>query len=281
MKLFTKLALVSSIAISANTMAMQAMDDASLSSTTGQDGINIGIKLAGGGITVGQVFVHDNGGLEVAKGGTGESGSIVIGNGGAVAGVKLTQTETNANLLDLVIDTDAGTSATGGAFLNVAASVGGLTAEIGSIGVAASGTKNGVVRGVTGTTNEILTGLTLTLGAIDANIQLGATPQGAMINLATEMTGGLKIANLGIKDSSTSGGGTIKLDEIHVVTTDSANLGVNAGINVTTAGLVIKPVAQNISAYITGVRLGSAASIGDVEIKGLNLGASTITISGH
>ena len=43
MKLFTKLALVSSIAVSANAMAMQAMDDASLSSTTGQDGINIGM----------------------------------------------------------------------------------------------------------------------------------------------------------------------------------------------------------------------------------------------
>lgn len=39
MKLFTKLALVSAVAISSNAMAMQAMDDAALSSTTGQDGI--------------------------------------------------------------------------------------------------------------------------------------------------------------------------------------------------------------------------------------------------
>ncbi len=58
MKLFTKLALVSSIAVSANAMAMQAMDDASLSSTTGQDGINIGIKLDGGEITVDQLYIH-------------------------------------------------------------------------------------------------------------------------------------------------------------------------------------------------------------------------------
>ena len=41
MKMFTKLALVSSMAISANAMAMQAMDDAALSSATGQDGISI------------------------------------------------------------------------------------------------------------------------------------------------------------------------------------------------------------------------------------------------
>lgn len=45
MKMFTKLALVSSMAISANAMAMQAMDDAALGSATGQDGINIGVAL--------------------------------------------------------------------------------------------------------------------------------------------------------------------------------------------------------------------------------------------
>ena len=46
MKKFTKLVLVSSLAISANAMAMQAMDDASLGATTGQDGINIGIGIS-------------------------------------------------------------------------------------------------------------------------------------------------------------------------------------------------------------------------------------------
>ncbi len=42
------------------------------------------------------------------------------------------------NLADLVIDTDAGTSATGGAFINVAAQVSGLDIKIGEIGVSAS-----------------------------------------------------------------------------------------------------------------------------------------------
>ena len=46
MKVFTKLALVSAVAISSNAMAMQAMDDAALSSTTGQDGISIGIGIS-------------------------------------------------------------------------------------------------------------------------------------------------------------------------------------------------------------------------------------------
>ncbi|AMW78017.1 protein FilA [Acinetobacter sp. TGL-Y2] len=285
MKLFTKLALASSIILSANAMAMQAMDDASLSSTTGQDGLNIGINLEGGAITVGQLLIHDNDGLaDTALGGTGTAGAIVIGTGvdGAAPGVSITQTGTG-NLLDLAIDTDAGSTGTGGAFLNVAASVSGMDISVGSIGVGASGVKtaDSVVRGTTGTVNEILTGLDLSLGSITANVQLGATPQGAMIVLDSEIVGGLKLSNLGIKDNA--GGGSIVLDSIQVVDTGSSNLSANAKIGVNPNGLYIKPVAQNISAYIGGVHLGSAAaaSIGDVEIKGLNMGTSTITISGH
>lgn len=281
MKLFTKVALVSSIAVSANAMAMQAMDDASLSSTTGQDGINIGIKLDGGAITVDQLFIHDNDGLaDTALGGTSKAGAIVLGNE-ATKGISITQTDTTKNLVDLVIDSDAGTADKGGAFLNVAANVTGMKIAVGPIGVAASGTTNGVVRGTTGTVNEILTGLNVELGSVAANVQLGATPQGAMINLNSEITGGLKLTNLGIKDNA--GGGSIVLDSIQVVETGKTSLGANAKIGVTTDGLYIKPAAQNISAYVGGVHLGSAAakSIGDIEIKGLNMGASTISITGH
>ena len=277
MKLFTKLALVSAVAMSSNAMAMQAMDDAALSSTTGQDGINLGVKLDSAGITIDQLYIHDNDGLkDTAKGGTSKAGAIVIGNG-TTPGVKLTQTGTG-NLLDLVIDTDAGSA---GAFLNVAANVAGLKVDVGSIGVAASGTKSGAVRGTTGTANEILTGLSLELGSIGANIQLGATPQGAMIVVDSKIANGLSISNLGIKDAAN--GGVIFVDNIQVVTTDQTYLSANAKVGVTTTGLQIQPVAQKVSTYVTGVHLGSntAASIGDVEIKGLNLGGSTITISGH
>lgn len=61
MKMFTKLALVSSMAISANAMAMQSMDDAALSATTGQDGINIGLGISR--VTIEKVLIHDNDGL--------------------------------------------------------------------------------------------------------------------------------------------------------------------------------------------------------------------------
>ncbi len=51
--------------------------------------------------------------------------------------------------------------------------------------------------------NAILSGLTLKTGKMDANIQLGAAPQGAMIKLNTTMVGGLEIKDLGILDNST------------------------------------------------------------------------------
>ncbi|MCU4379709.1 putative pilus system protein FilA [Acinetobacter haemolyticus] len=287
MKMFTKLVLVSSMAISANAMAMQSMDDAALSAATGQDGINIGIALDSTGISIDKLYLHDNDGLQTSTniaGATGVAGAI------AIDGITITQTGTD-NLLDLVIDTDAGTS--GEAFLNIAASVGAVDISIGSIGVAPS---NGAsltdtttaVRGVTGTPTEILTGLDLSLGAISANVQLGATPQGAMIKLDSTLEGGLTISNLGINDAA--GGGQIYLDNIYVRGTGNTtgDLNIDTDISVTQNGLQLKNNStQGMNVYLEGVRLGAQAtgstnaSIGDVEIQGLNVGTSTITISGH
>ena len=285
MKMFTKLALVSSMAISANAMAMQAMDDAALSSATGQDGINIGVALGAGGISIDKLYIHDNDGLQTSTGITGATG---VAGAISIDGLSITQSGTG-NLLDLVIDTDAGTS---GAFLNIAANVGAVDISIGSIGVAAS---NGstltntttAVRGVTGTPTEILTGLDLSLGAISANVQLGATPQGAMIKLDSTLQGGLTISNLGINDAA--GGGQIYLDNIYVRGDNATgDIDINTDISVTNAGLRLQNNStQNMNVYIAGVRLGASAtgatnaSIGDIEIQGLNVGTSTITISGH
>ncbi|RSN78267.1 putative pilus system protein FilA [Acinetobacter haemolyticus] len=283
MKMFTKLVLVSSMAISANAMAMQSMDDAALSAATGQDGINIGIALDSTGISIDKLYLHDNDGLQTSTniaGATGVAGAI------AIDGITITQTGTG-NLLDLVIDTDAGTS--GEAFLNIAASVGAVDISIGSIGVAPSfgaslTDTTTAVRGVTGTPTEILTGLDLSLGAISANVQLGATPQGAMIKLDSTLEGGLTISNLGINDAA--GGGQIYLDNIYVRGTGNTtgDLDIDTDISVTQNGLQLKNNStQGMNVYLEGVRLGSstAASIGDVEIQGLNVGTSTITISGH
>ncbi|EPL4223329.1 TPA: putative pilus system protein FilA [Acinetobacter baumannii] len=291
MKMFTKLALVSSLAISANAMAMQSMDDAALSAATGQDGINIGIALGSGGISIDKLFIHDNDGLDPATGITGAAataGAITITGTTATGGkaITLTQVDPTTNLLDLKIDS-VGASGTNGAFLNVAANVGAVNVKVGSIGVGSSNTLNETtaVRGITeAAPTEIISGLDLSLGAISANVQLGSTPQGAMIKVNSSLQGGLTLSNFGIND--VAGGGQIFLDKVMVrgAGNTTGNLDVNANISVVPTGLKIQNnSAQGMNVYVQGVHLGSntAASIGDVEIQGLNVGTSTITIAGH
>lgn len=364
MKMFTKLALVSSVAISANAMAMQSMDDAALSAATGQDGINIGIGISK--IEIDRVLIHDNDGLNYNDGNwaaapaSGEAGfggvsvdpaaspavaaragAIVIGDyvsgtpstpASGTRGVVITA-NTNAlldshNLADISIDAEAGAGGGNTAFLNVAAKVSGLNIAIGPIGVSASnaapdlaatgsGAPTSIRRGSNDSNyNQILSGLTLTTGKMDANIQLGAAPQGAMIMLSTSMTGGLHISNLGILDNSTNGAtvgytnatpavainttaaGEIRLDDIYVADANSRDLAVKADVQVFGPSALndgfLKITSKSTNAtdiYIKGVHLGSATagSIGDVEVQGLQTyyGAAgttkgaVITISGH
>lgn len=304
MKKFTKLALVSSLAISANAMAMQAMDDASLGATTGQDGINIGIGISK--IEIEKLYIHDNDGLAAAGaagdagfGGTGAAGAIVIkGNGTGVTatkGIVIGANYDNAgayllasrNLADLQIDSDAGTGANG-AFINIAAQVSGLDINIGEIGVTASGvagagTNAGTIRrggkddaGAGQNYNAILSGLSLKTGQMTANIQLGAAPQGAMIKLNTTMVGGLEIKNLGILDNSTkqgSGDGTagnraageIFVESIKVADANSTDLTIKQSVSV-----IGKEGANN--GYI---RMVSSSGPIDNYVKGVHLGSRT------
>lgn len=304
MKKFTKLALVSSLAISANAMAMQAMDDASLGATTGQDGINIGIGISK--IEIEKLYIHDNDGLASAGaagdagfGGTGVAGAIVIkGNGTGVTatkGIVIGANYDNAgayllasrNLADLQIDSDAGTGANG-AFINIAAQVSGLDINIGEIGVTASGvagagTNAGTIRrggkddaGAGQNYNAILSGLSLKTGQMTANIQLGAAPQGAMIKLNTKMVGGLEIKNLGILDNSTKLGtgdgttgnraaGEIFVESIKVADANSTDLTIKQSVSV-----IGKEGANN--GYI---RMVSSSGPIDNYVKGVHLGSRT------
>lgn len=308
MKLFTKLALVSAVAVSSNAMALQAMDDAALSATTGQDGINVGIDASK--IEIAKLHIFDTDGLAAGTltagqpgfGGSGKAGAITLNN------VVVTKTGTG-NLADLVIDTDgsATAGATGKPFLNVAAAINALKIDLGKI----------EVNNVTGTAGaykpdagsaEILSGLTVNVGATTANIQLGNTPQGAMIKLNGSMIGGLSISNLAFKDASAGGGGYIVLGGVKVTDTGSANLALDADIAVTPQGLAVTAMksATGTNIYLTKVVLGGgtgfvpgtpgtvgtgtgSGSIGDVSITGMkfyNGGSATpngvkLTISGH
>ncbi len=347
MKKFTKLALAASVALSANAMAMQAMDDSTLSATTGQDGLTIGIGISQ--VTIEKLFIHDNDGLDGKLGTDGapstSAGAIVIRgktDTAPTAQDKNATTATHAvvikanydndnkyllasrNLADLVIDSDAGN---GNPFINIAAEVSGLDINIGRIGVTASDAvpaidATNIQRGGTGKVNDILSGLDIKTGKMTANIQLGAAPQGAMIKLNTTMFGGLEILNLGILDNSTTGkpvgldgatpivttaAGEIFIESIKIADSGSKDLVINQTVSVYGASTLPETTGKSKGfveivgtsgahdMYVKGIHLGSqtAASIGDVEIQGLQTfhgspkfggdytPGSKITISGH
>lgn len=307
MKLFTKLALVSAVAVSGSAMAMESMDDSALSSTTGQDGISIGLAMDH--ISIDNLYIHDNDGLtNTTLGGTSTAGAIAItGNGitgdrNETAGVDITANAAGGTVLfgtqpvfaKLIIDSDAGTGASG-AFLNIAAEVSGLDISIGNIGVAKSNAAqtSGAVRGVvSGSNNAIISGLNLKTGVTSANIQLGATPQGAMININGTMQGGLQISDLGLVDNA--GGGTIRLGQISVADNGGTDLTTNAKVSVVPGALKIEALSTATDMYIKSIKLGESAttpaaflgSIGDVEVSNLQIShggvaGAIILVSGH
>lgn len=326
MKLFTKLALVSAVAISSNAMAMQAMDDAALSATTGQDGISIGIGISR--IAIDKVHVFDGDGLSTTAtladgtaaaggnpavagtaivGGTGKAGAITVNN------ISLTANATSLldshNFADVTIDTDSGASGTS-PFLNIGAAVSGLNISLGKIEVndATKDTTTGLYTAGTNSA-EILSGLSLKTGKMAANIQLGNTPQGAMIKLAGKMIGGLEINDLALKDASAAGGGYISIGGIKIKDSVGSDLAMDADIAVKSTGLAITAMKSSTDIYIKSVVLGGgtgfvpksgstpatlgtgagSASIGDIAISGMKVfnGAAgttpgaVITISGH
>ena len=327
MKKFTKLVLATSVAFSANAMAMQAMDDASLSETTGQDGLTIGIGISK--IAIEKLFIHDNDGLapkgvanEAGFGGTSTAGAIVIrgktdtapdaaalanpttATHGVVIGANYDNNGAyllaSRNLADLVIDSDAGA---GNPFINVAAQVSGLDIKVGRIGVTASGTDDpdSIRRGGAGVVNDIISGFDVKTGVINANIQLGAAPQGAMIKMNSVMAGGLEIKNLGILDNSsknkavglvgttpvtTREAGETSVESIKIADATKNDLTISQDISVyndayvgTTAQLRkaahVRIVSNDTGAkdqYIKGIHLGNRearSSIGDMEVQGL------------
>lgn len=294
MKLFTQLALVSAIAVSGQAMALQAMDDASLSDATGQDGIDLTIRTSG--ISIGKLLVHDNDGLATTAatnggtnlGGTGGAGAIVVN--GVTVGVSATQANATFGgaLAKISIDTDsgAGGTATGNPFLNINVKTNGIDVGVGSIAVAASNdtsTMVGARRGA-GAETTIISGLNLTVGASELNVQLGAQPQGAMIIAQGTIQGGITISSLNLIDAATTG--AIGIQGLKVTSANNANLNVDTRISVlpgthaSGGGLLITPTGAN-DIYIGGITLGNASSIGSIEIQNLNMGTSSILVSGH
>lgn len=282
---FKKLALVTAIACApAATFAVEALDDADLAATSGQDGIEIDLNL---NVTT-NAIVHDNDGIDASFATSyGAAGAIVI-TGMSIA----------TNGVHVEIDAgDANGTADGTAtapVLNVNVELtNSITLNTGSIGVANSNRDDtGNPWGYNNNT-VLVNNSTLTIGATDLNIQLGgadtpltltAEPQGNMIRFDASITSGLTISGMGINDITS--GGTIGSSSMTLVDTGGSDLTVDLGIDVSTAGLVIDinqlGSGSGIDVQIVDQYLGTttAGTIGDVEIQGLNLAGTLVTISG-
>jgi len=306
MKAFTKLALVSAIAISSSAFALESADDVALSAVTGQDGINLTIALpdyvagTSHGLTIGQVNMHDSNGFGALT----DSGALQIGDGTVGNRIEMFCTDcTNgagSQGILAIIDTSGGATGTTPT-LNVAVYVPALTINVGKVYVADSnGTGSALDSQI-----EILDAMTLSLGTMNLNIQLGTEVQTlgsgltTMIKLNTTISNGLTISGFKLNDNNGTtvggnvlAGGSILVDTQTIKGAGDANLALVAGVDVTASGLVLTldrlgtvgtvlSTTGGVDLTMTGVHLGTAANVGDTEIKNLNLNGTQLVVSGH
>ncbi|MFN3713130.1 MAG: DUF6160 family protein [Alcanivoracaceae bacterium] len=276
MKGFKKLALVTAIsALPMTGFAMQALDDATLSGVTGQDGIRIQL----GTEIEADIIIHDKDGY---------TGDVNFSNAGAIilAGFGLTFGTPGDTVQ---IDIDAGKDSSDAAVLNIGVTTpANMTLALGNLEVAASNKATTTDDGNWGTvagSNIVVANLgSLTLGSTSLNIQLGSEPQGNMIATTATITGGVTLSNFALLDANSGGG--IRIGSLSITNSGGTDLEVDAGIDIDASAMVIQinqmgDATDGADLRIHALRLGNAgaAVLGDIEINGLDL-TGTIRISG-
>lgn len=269
---FKKLVLTSAIlAASSSAMALEAMDDASLSAATGQDGLTIGITSVN--VSGMDVTWVDRGGF---------TGYLTDG------GVKITNLGVSLTNLNVLID--AGSDATNGAQLNIAfdttddvtVSLAGTTIAVGDASAVDT-----TSTAMTGSTDIVTFGpaasITVVGGisGISGSIKLGnrsGTEHFMHLENTTpfdvQLTGGVNIlasAGVGI------GVGTVTVNGVSLNTDIDVIGGAAGGLRIDNTNTTIGQVSLETVKLGT---LASAASIGDVYLDGMNI-SSVMTVRGH
>lgn len=278
---FKKIALVTAIAAAPfSAFAAESLDDATLSGVTGQDGIAINLDL---NVTT-NAIIHDTDGIDNVSTAYSFDGAIIV------TGLNI---DTGGNDIRLEIDAGDSTTASGTApVLNINVAIPtGTAIQTGTLRVGNSnrddasgwGYEAGSVSGV------IMSNATITLGATTANIQLGNEAQGNMIQVDTVITGGVSIANSTLYDAGGAlTGGVIGSSIIQILDNGGADLTVDVGMDLTAAdGLLITltqvgNAATGFDMRVERLYLGTTTLgyLGDVELTGVNLNGSTVSISG-
>lgn len=250
MKEFKKLALAAAVAtLPVSGFAMEALDDATLSGVTGQDGITITIdSVAFDAIRVNDSDAFTYGTPAVSS--SAANGAIFIRDFAMAGGTTI------------VVDADTDT-------LQAAITLEGGTMQLGNIAVGAHNESDHTAA------TEVITLGQMDHGDITLNVQLGTEDQGSMIALTGTVTGGLSLPTFAIADGSS--GETISM-ALGVVSTGSTDLNLSGTIDVVQDGLVISGLGA-MDVTLGGLTLGDTSAIGDISIMNLQVG--DITIAGH
>ena len=265
MKGLKKLVLASAIiAASSSAFAMQAMDDESMSATTGQDGLTISLNVNMSNLDVkwidrdgivGDPNYANAGAVHITPIGISATGQVITIDAGGSAGnstgngqLRIGMTTTGATVINLnnTVISVADASPTGSAI--------GADTPILTFGATAA--------------------LNISAG-MNTTITLGNRVGGHFLT-ATAVLPSISLSNLSINDAV--GGGVIALDKIVVNGVNSAT-----AIDVTNTGLTIDTTGTTVGEVgLEGIRLGTAASasIGDVYIANITAN-NVITVTGH
>lgn len=277
MKGFKKLILTSAIlAATSSAMAMQAMDDESLSATTGQDGLTVTLDT---NITTSIKWIDRDG---TAAAGFTNAGGLIINNVGIAS---------NGIVIDIDAGGNAGTAAGTEGMLNIGiTNTNAIVINLGSTTIQVADANNTAVgatvasRSATGSVvnNDVIrfgAGSTLTIAAAAPGTRLLDIDLGSEADNFVTLNGNLgtvTLTALAIVDASsnqTIGIGTLQLDNLTLT---------NASVNVVAGGLQINTGTglNNVNVGMEDVTLGGTPSMGDVYLTGLNIANNTITVAG-
>lgn len=243
MKFLKKLSLAASIAavsVAANA-EMVAMDEASLSATTGQAGVTITSQL-GSGISIDEVLYTDT-----TDGFDGDGGSLSIDSlvlSGSVTLVNVIDIKANG---DLVID-------------NSSSTLSGLNLSIASVDTVDDSGIDAL---------NIASGISIDMDVV-----------GSVMTLSTDVNGDTTLTSSGGSLTVTNMDATLLNGGIGISGLTVSNMSTDSTLTFNTAGVTITGLDLDADIAIADLSLG-ANSIGSIALNGLNMSGVTTTIAGH
>lgn len=264
--------------------ALEALDNEALSNTAAQDGLTIILQNIAPNA---RLIWTDHTGVSLADGvlnpadygfnAAPSAGALMFGDGTRAGNFRISE-----GTSVITLDTDA---AHGSPFLNINIQLpDDLQIQTGDIFVSSR-----EADGSYSNQTKIMRDMRIDLAGLNMNVQLGSSPQGHLLLAYGVVNDGVKISNIGLIGAESSGQEYgIGMSAMKIKDTGSSNdLTINgASIDISQDGLVVRPsVGKQVDVLMQDLKLGNLSSadqsIGDVALKGLQIGNHTLTITGH